>query len=81
MSYDGEERRASSRTKVEGGDTHLVLQSGERFVWRVTNLSLGGAALEIETRPPIGELLIVGRAVGRVSRHTPTGIALDFADA
>lgn len=79
LPVDRPERRAAQRMKVAaGGGTTLLLDSGERFTCIIHELSLAGAALEVEARPKIGQRVTVGRTEGRVVRHTPTGIAVEF---
>lgn len=78
---DNCDRRASRRMRVTAGTTTLILQTGEWFPCSVRDLSLGGAALEVKTRPAIGQLVMVGQSEGRVVRHTKIGIALEFTKA
>lgn len=81
LPYDGIERRSAPRLKIEGGSAMLTLRTGECFPCHVRELSLIGALLEVEARPPVGELVVLGRTKGRVVRHTQTGIALEFPRA
>lgn len=70
--------RRERRVKIERGTTQIVLGDGQVLPCRVLNLSLSGAALEIDERPAIGEQVRVGRTEGRVVRHTREGIAVAF---
>ncbi len=56
--------RREKRVKIERGTTQIVLGDGEVYPCRVLNLSLSGAALEIDERPAIGEQVRVGRTDG-----------------
>ncbi len=77
-----EERRSpDKRMRIARGTTQIVLGNGQVFDCRVVNLSLTGAALQLEVQPPIGERVRVGRTEGRVVRHTKDGIAVEFARA
>jgi CheY-like chemotaxis protein len=73
----GERRRAESG-ELGKGTRVVLLGSGEAFDCRVLDLSLSGAAIEIDARPAIGERVRVGRTEGTVVRHTNEGIAVEF---
>lgn len=49
------ERRAFRRTTVDRFMTRLMVESGSSFDCKVLNLSSGGAAVEVEIRPPVGQ--------------------------
>jgi CheY-like chemotaxis protein len=71
-------QRCEQRVRVDRGTTQITLGNGQVLPCRVLNLSLSGAALEIDERPVIGEQVRVGRTEGRVVRHTREGIAVEF---
>lgn len=77
----GDERRRAEDGELGQGTTVVLLGSGEEFDCRVLDLSLSGAAIQIDARPAIGERVRVGRTEGRVVRHTNEGIAVEFARA
>lgn len=78
----GEDKRGpNKRVKINQGTTQIVLGNGEVHPCRVLDLSLRGAALELEARPAVGEQVRVGRTEGRVVRHTEAGIAVEFGVA
>ena len=52
--------------------------SGEEAACSIRDLSLKGAFLETECRPPLGEVISVGPYRGGVIRHEPKGIAIQF---
>jgi len=52
--------------------------TGEIVNCEVLDLSLSGVSLKTETRPPIGEVVLIGQTAGRIARHHETGIALEF---
>lgn len=60
--------------------TQIKLEDGRTYGIRIIDLSLSGAALEIDVRPAIGTLLWLGTMRGRVVRHFDEGIALEFAN-
>jgi len=59
--------------------TQIKLEDGRTYNIRIIDLSLSGAAIEIDVRPAIGTLLWLGTMRGRVVRHFDEGIAIEFA--
>ena len=57
----------------------LHLEDGQQYRCRIIDLSLSGAAVEIEAKPPIGVAVVLGNMRGRVVRHFEDGIAIEFA--
>ena len=74
-------RWPNRRKKIGRGATQIVLSNGQVHPCRVLDLSLSGAALELEARPAVGERVRVGRTEGRVVRHTDEGIAVELGVA
>jgi len=66
------------RMKVERDTTEISLGNGQVFTCRVLDLSLSGAGLLLDARPPVGERVRIGRTEGRIVRHTSDGIAVEF---
>ena len=56
----------------------LTLEDGQRTSCRIIDLSLSGAAVKTDQRPPIGVLVNLGKVQGRVVRHLEDGIAVEF---
>ncbi len=76
----GKDRRSpNKRVSIARGTTQITLGNGQIFDCKVINLSLSGAALQLDVQPAIGERVRVGRTEGRVVRHTTDGIAVEFA--
>jgi CheY-like chemotaxis protein len=71
-------RRSSPRVRIAQGGAELTLSDGTKQACRVIDLSLGGAAVETYPRPAIGTQVTIGRANGRITRHTATGVAVEF---
>jgi len=61
-----------------GAASRLVLANGERAECRVLDMSLSGAHLKTDLRPPLNSKVQVGRMTGRVVRHTAEGIGVHF---
>jgi len=59
--------------------TEIKLEDGRSYSARIIDLSLSGAAIEMEVRPAIGTLMWLGHMRGRVIRHFDEGIAIEFA--
>ena len=53
-------------------------ESGEEALCSIRDLSLKGAFLETQCRPPLGEVISIGPYHGGVIRHEPKGIAIHF---
>ncbi|MNL27710.1 PilZ domain protein [compost metagenome] len=59
--------------------TELTLEDGSRYSCRLMDLSLSGAAVDVEIRPVIGTPVRLGNMRGRVVRHFMEGVAIEFA--
>ncbi|HEY4077296.1 MAG TPA: PilZ domain-containing protein [Rhizomicrobium sp.] len=60
--------------------TQFTRPNGDKPACDVIDISLQGASLRTETRPPLGELVSLGRTFGRVVRHTDEGFAMRFVE-
>ncbi|MGV8937027.1 MAG: PilZ domain-containing protein [Allorhizobium sp.] len=58
--------------------TELTLEDGRRYPCRLMDLSLSGAAIDIDIRPPLGTAIRLGNMRGRVVRHFVEGVAIEF---
>ena len=58
--------------------TELTLEDGRRYPCRLMDLSLAGAAVDIDIRPPIDTPVRLGNMRGRVVRHFVEGVAIEF---
>lgn len=56
----------------------LLIEDGRRYPCRLMDLSLSGAAIDIDIRPPIGTKITLGSMSGRVVRHFLEGVAIEF---
>ena len=59
--------------------TRLTLGDGAYYDCKLLDLSLSGAAVDVEVRPALGTEVKVGSMRGRVVRHFREGIAVEFA--
>ncbi|TCU68348.1 PilZ domain-containing protein [Bradyrhizobium sp. R2.2-H] len=56
----------------------LTLEDGTKMTCRIIDLSLSGAAIAAENRPPLKSTVLLGRVQGRVVRNIEDGFALEF---
>ncbi len=57
----------------------LQLVDGRQYECRIIDLSLSGAAIEIDVKPAVGIQVTLGTMRGQVVRHFEDGIAIEFA--
>lgn len=57
----------------------LSLEDGRQYRCRIIDLSVSGAAVEINVRPALGTQVTLGNMRGEVVRHFEDGIAIEFA--
>jgi c-di-GMP-binding flagellar brake protein YcgR len=72
------EDRRHQRVAARDQTTTLVLENGSEEKCRIVDLSVSGVAVISDNRPPIGSVLRVGKAPGRVVRHLDNGFAVEF---
>ena len=58
--------------------SEIRLDDGRRYPCRIIDLSVSGAAVEIDVRPAFGTMVLLGNMRGRVVRHFQEGIAMEF---
>ncbi|HEY8333439.1 MAG TPA: PilZ domain-containing protein [Tardiphaga sp.] len=56
----------------------LTLEDGSQMSCRIIDLSLSGAAISAERRPPLNSMVSLGRVQSRVVRNLEDGFALEF---
>lgn len=74
------EERKHERVVPRNPLSKLILPNGDVFDCRVIDVSLSGASIAIEKKPPLQTEVILGRMRGRVVRHHDTGLAVQFAE-
>lgn len=60
------------------GLARFTRANGDIVGCEVLDLSLSGVSLRTETKPPIGEVVLIGQMAGRVARHHDSGIGIEF---
>lgn len=73
------EDRRHERVAPRNPMSVLRLTDGRQYQCRIIDLSLSGAAVEIDVKPAIGVPVTLGTMRGRVVRHFEDGIAIEFA--
>jgi hypothetical protein len=73
------EDRRHNRIVPSNPMTRIGLPDGREYPSRIVDMSLSGAALQIEVLPPIGTPLTVGKLRATVVRHFEEGVAVEFA--
>jgi c-di-GMP-binding flagellar brake protein YcgR len=73
------EDRRHDRISAKVSVITVSLPDGRAYQARVVDISLSGAALALEVRPPVGSPIMAGKVRARVVRHFDEGIAVEFA--
>ncbi len=75
----GIDERRHERIVPKNGSSSLKI--GETVVaCQVLDVSISGASVATESRPPIGDEILLGKLRGRVIRHHAQGIGVQFLD-
>jgi len=72
------EDRRHGRFTPRNPISRLILPNGVNVSCRIIDVSQSGAGIATEQRPPIGALITLGKAQGRVVRHLDEGFAIEF---
>ncbi len=72
-------RYAPKEAGIEEGSV-VTLPDGRTAPCRIVDMSLGGANVATEIKPPLGTNVSIGRMKGRIVRHTIEGIAIEFTE-
>lgn len=73
------EDRRHERVAPRNPVSALKLPDGRQYRCRIIDLSLSGAAVDIEVRPALGTQIMLGTMRGQVVRHFEEGVAIEFA--
>jgi hypothetical protein len=73
------EDRRHERVAPRNPISVLQLMDGRQYQCRIIDLSLSGAAIEIDVKPAIGIQVMLGTMRGQVVRHFEDGLAIEFA--
>ena len=75
------EDRRHERVVPDLRHSTVVLDDGRRYNCKIIDISLSGAAIELDVRPAMGTPITIGRMRARVVRHFQNGVAVEFAAA
>ena len=75
------EDRRHERVVPDIRHSYVVLDDGRRYNCKIIDISLSGAAIELDVRPAMGTPVTLGRMRARVVRHFQNGVAVEFASA
>ena len=64
--------------KAQRGLARFTRANGEVVSCEVLDLSISGVSLQTVSRPPLGEVVLIGQMAGRIARHHDKGIAIEF---
>jgi len=73
------EDRRHERVAPRNPVSTLQLFDGRQYQCRIIDLSLSGAAVEIDVKPALGVQVTLGTMRGQVVRHFEDGVAIEFA--
>lgn len=73
------EDRRHERVAPRNPMSVLHLMDGRHYQCRIIDLSLSGAALEIDVKPALGVQVMLGAMRAQVVRHFEDGVAIEFA--
>jgi hypothetical protein len=72
------EDRRHERLVPRNPRTTMVTQDGTSIPCRIVDMSLSGAAIATEIKPPVGSLIMLGKTQARIVRHLDDGLAVEF---
>jgi hypothetical protein len=75
------EDRRHERVVPDIRHSTVILDDGRRYNCKIIDISLSGAAIELDVRPAMGTPVTLGRMRARVVRHFQNGVAVEFASA
>ncbi|KKC36608.1 pilus assembly protein PilZ [Devosia epidermidihirudinis] len=75
------EDRRHERVVPDIRHSTVVLDDGRRYNCKIIDISLSGAAIELDVRPAMGTPITLGRMRARVARHFQNGVAVEFASS
>jgi hypothetical protein len=76
----GTDERRHERTPPRIAAQKLILPNGSVHDCRVVDVSLSGALIATQVKPPVQSVVVLGRLRGHVVRHHDQGVALQFVE-
>jgi hypothetical protein len=78
--FDGAVERRHERFRMANKTSSLQVAQGLVVQVRVLDVSISGASVGTEARPPVGSEVVLGKLRARVVRHHGEGLGLEFLD-
>jgi len=72
------EDRRHGRVVPDIRHSKIVLDDGRKYNCKIVDISLSGAAIDMDVRPTVGTPVTLGRMRGRIVRHFDFGIGVEF---
>lgn len=72
------EDRRHGRVVPDIRHSRITLDDGRQYNCKIVDISLSGAAIEMDVRPAVGTPVTLGRMRGRIVRHFDKGIGVEF---
>lgn len=72
------EDRRHKRIVPKNVRSTMTTPEGEVVPCRIVDISVSGAAANVEVKTPMGSVIKIGETSGRVMRVFPTGVAIEF---
>ena len=72
------EDRRHERISPSNPRTTLKLLDGREYIVKLIDVSISGAAIACDVKPPIGTQITIGQTAGQVVRIFATGVAVEF---
>jgi hypothetical protein len=72
------EDRRHDRVVPRNPMSELKLEDGRAYRCKIIDMSLSGAGVEMDVKPAIGSMVVLGGMRGRVVRHFDEGIGIEF---
>ncbi len=73
------EDRRHDRMVPDHRHSKIVFDDGREYNCKIVDISLSGAAVEMDVLPAIGSPVTLGRMRARVTRHFSSGVGVEFA--
>lgn len=74
----GPDRRAAPRIRTEARAV-VLLETGEMQPCSILDISLTGASIEIDPKPPLGAVITLGKMTAKVVRRHEKGVGVVFS--
>jgi PilZ domain len=72
------EDRRHGRIVPRNPRTTMILPDGSSMICRIIDMSLSGAAIASENKPPVGTMVMLGKTQARIVRYIEDGFAVEF---